>query len=101
MAKACRTGISPGQSGWDKVRGKVLDSSRPFFVYPWKQSLRIDAMVLISMISFPLFMGLPISLMKFEPDTDNSVDNHKLYMYAGMSMLGLTTGLNPKLFYQA
>lgn len=100
MAKACRTGTSSGQSGWDKVRGKVLDGSRPFFIYPWKQSLRIDTLVLISMIGFPLFMGLPISLMKFEPETDNTVDSHKLYMYAGMTMLGLTTGLLSKPFFQ-
>eukprot|EP00210_Caulerpa_lentillifera_P006147 g5874.t1 len=93
LAKSRRTGTYSAGSGWEKVRGKILDGNRPFFVYPWKHSFKIDVLVLLSMIIFPLLMGLPIALMKFKAETDNTVESHKLYMYAGMCMLGLTTGL--------
>lgn len=78
--------------GWAKVRGAVLDKNRPFFVYPWKKSLQIDGKVLLWMISLPLSMGLPVCLMNFEPDTDLPIEQHQLYKYVGMCMLGLVTG---------
>ena len=83
-----------GARGWAKVRGAVLGKSRPFFVYPWKKSLQIDAVVLLWMTLLPLLIGLPLCLIPFESDVELSVSHHRLYAYVGMCMLGLVSGIH-------
>lgn len=81
------------KNGWDKVRNAVMSNRRPFFVYPWKESLRIDADVLSWMITMPLLTALSIALIPFQSDTDLPLKDHQLYTKVGMAILGLVTGM--------
>eukprot|EP00210_Caulerpa_lentillifera_P002260 g2171.t1 len=79
--------------GWARVSGKLLDSSRPFFVYPWKQALLVDFRVLLWMIIHPLITGFLLACLPFDTDTkDKKSTDHKLYAFLGMGILGLQTG---------
>lgn len=79
--------------GWARVAGKLLDSSRPFFVYPWKQALLVDLRVLLWMILHPLLVGVLLACLPFETDTqDHESKDHMIYAFVGMGVLGLQTG---------
>lgn len=79
--------------GWGKVAGKVLDKNRPFFVYPWGQSLMVDFQIMVWMIGLPLAMGFLLAFIPFNREVlASSIDHHDLYTYFGMTLLGASTG---------
>ncbi|GMH37589.1 hypothetical protein BSKO_05462 [Bryopsis sp. KO-2023] len=78
-------------SGWQVLREKL--QQRPFFVYPWSQSLAVDIKILTWMVMFPLVIGLPVALMPFDPSLDTPANEHTYLLYVGMPILGAVTGL--------
>lgn len=75
------------------MAGKVLDKNRPFFVYPWGQSLMVDFQIMIWMIGLPLAMGFSMAFIPFNREVlASSIEHHDLYTYFGMSLLGSSTG---------
>jgi len=78
--------------GWARVSGRLLNSSRPFFVYPWKDALWIDFKILLWMVGCPLSIGVVLASMPFDTVTDNSAfRDHNLFAYVGMGILGIQT----------
>lgn len=79
--------------GWTRVSGRLLNSSRPFYVYPWKAALLVDVKVLLWMICCPMVVGILLACLPFNPNVENSAPgNHPIYAYIGMGMLGIQTG---------
>ncbi|CAD7695926.1 unnamed protein product [Ostreobium quekettii] len=81
--------------GWSKVQGKLLgNKQRPFFVYPWKTSLWVDFKLLAWMMGFPLAIGLGLVFLSFKDKVlETTPDDHKLYAFVGMPLLGFATGV--------
>lgn len=81
--------------GWDKVANKLLKKKeRPFYVYPWKDSLKVDLNLMKWMVGCPLSIGIILACLPFDRDLEekNNPSDHKLYMYIGMMILGFSTG---------
>ena len=80
--------------GWSKVQGRLMkDNKRPFFVYPWRLSLKVDLMIMLWMTCLPLILGLPLVFLPFKGDVvDTTRDDHTLFAYVGMPLLGFATG---------
>ena len=81
--------------GWARVSGRLLNSSRPFYVYAWKSALRVDLLVMLRLTGLPLSVGLILACLPFNANTDvHGTSDHALYAYMGMGLLGIQTGLN-------
>ena len=81
--------------GWARVSGRLLSSSRPFYVYSWKAALLVDLKILLWMVGCPLSVGLLLASLPFKTDTENSDGgDHVLYAYLGMGILGIQTGFS-------
>lgn len=79
--------------GWARVSGRLLNSSRPFFVYSWKAALLVDFKISLWMVGCPLSVGVMLACLPFKTEIEGTgpVD-HSLYAYVGMGLLGFQTG---------
>ena len=76
--------------GWARVAGQLLNSSRPFYVYSWKQALMVDLKIALRMIGIPLSIGVILACLPF--NTDVETKDHPLYAFVGIGILGFQTG---------
>ena len=76
--------------GWARVAGQLLSSSRPFYVYAWKQALLVDFKIALRMIGIPLVIGVILACLPFNTDVEKK--DHPLYAFVGIGILGFQTG---------